>query len=139
MALCGGEGPMIKRILENRYGVTGGTGNIATTRRKIWTGRTHSTRIEKRREQAIDERQTKDVLPRLFDRLYTLRNQLLHGGATWASTVNRAQVETGARIMASLVPHFIDLMIKHPNHGWGAPRYPVVRENAPLSGTTGTG
>ena len=29
------------------------------------------------------------------DRLYTLRNQMLHGGATWNSNVNRDQVTNG--------------------------------------------
>ena len=88
-------------------------------------------------KQAINERRTEDVLPELFDRLYTLRNQLLHGGAKWESSVNRAQVDTGARIMSALVPHFIDLMIEHPDAGWGAPRYPPVREKGPLSGFLG--
>jgi hypothetical protein len=32
----------------------------------------------------------------MFDRLYTLRNQLLHGGATWNGAVNRAQITQGA-------------------------------------------
>ena len=78
-----------------------------------------------------------DVLYELFYRLYTLRNQLLHGGATWKSSVNRNQVEPGARIMSSLVPHFIEVMIEHPND-WGPPRYPVVQESGPQSGWTGT-
>lgn len=74
-----------------------------------------------------------EVLCGLFARLYTLRNQLLHGGATWNSSMNRHQVESGARIMRYLVPHFIDVMIEHPD-GWGAPWYPVVREQGPMSG-----
>jgi len=31
----------------------------------------------------------------LFDRLYVLRNQLVHGGSTWKSKVNRDQVRDG--------------------------------------------
>lgn len=81
---------------------------------------------------------TTTVLRELFDRLYTLRNQLLHGGATWKSRVNRHQVDAGAEIMASLVPYFIEMMIDHPND-WGAPRYPVVQESGPQSGWTGIG
>ena len=34
--------------------------------------------------------ETTAVLKVLFSRLYVLRNQLLHGGATWRSSVNRA-------------------------------------------------
>ena len=75
------------------------------------------------------------TLCQIFDRLYTLRNQLLHGSATWKSTMNRSQVETGAKIMTNLVPHFIDVMIRHPD-GWGVPRYPVVRERGDQSGWT---
>ena len=41
------------------------------------------------------------ILRKLFQRLYVLRNQLVHGGATWKGSVNRPQVEVGARIMAS--------------------------------------
>ena len=52
-------------------------------------------------------------------------NQLLHGGATWNSSVNRSQVATGAAIMAALMPRFIDGMIEHPDADWGSPRYPV--------------
>lgn len=61
----------------------------------------------------------------LFRRLYTLRNQLLHGGATYRGRVNRRQVEDGAQIMAWLMPCFIGVMIDHPEAGWGIPRYPV--------------
>ena len=69
---------------------------------------------------------TRVVLSILFDRLYVLRNQLFHGGSTWNSGVNRRQVRDGANIMAFLVPHFIDLMMDHPDAGWGPPYYPVV-------------
>ena len=95
----------------------------------------HSTKDVR---QALWDGNATTVLRELFDRLYTLRNQLLHGGATWNSSVNRNQVETGARIMSSLVPRFIEVMIEHP-HDWGVPRYPVVQEGGPQSGWTGTG
>lgn len=95
-------------------------------------------RARERATEAIRRTRTKDVLCELFFRLNTLRNQLLHGGATWSSSVNRNQVQPGARIMSVLVPHFIDVMIDHPDHGWGPPRYPVVREDAPQSGAIGT-
>ncbi len=78
-----------------------------------------------------------DVLCELFDRLYTLRNQLLHGSATWKSSVNRKQVEPGADLMARLVPYFADVMIDYPDAGWDAPRYPVVQDRGPMSGWPG--
>ena len=64
-----------------------------------------------------------DILEELFDRLYVLRNQLIHGGATWQGSVNRSQVQDGAAIMAFLVPHFINLMLDNPAAAWGIPPY----------------
>ena len=67
------------------------------------------------------------VLSTLFDRLYVLRNQLVHGGATWASSVNRKQVEDAASIMKYMMPVFIDLMMTSPEiFNDGVPHYPVV-------------
>ena len=62
----------------------------------------------------------------LFGRLYVLRNQLVHGGATWNGSVNRNQVEDSAKIMAFLIPLFIELMMENPAENWGKPYYPVV-------------
>ena len=77
--------------------------------------------------QALANTNTEVVLSTLFGRLYVLRNQLLHGGATWNGSVNRNQVRDGAKIMGFLTPHFINLMIDNPNIDWGLPHYPVVQ------------
>jgi hypothetical protein len=66
------------------------------------------------------------VLTVVFDRLYVLRNQLVHGGATWNSTVNRAQVRDGAAILQLLVPAMVELMLVHPELDFGPILYPVV-------------
>jgi hypothetical protein len=66
------------------------------------------------------------VLSFVFDRLYVLRNQLVHGGSTWNSGVNRAQVRDGAAILAFLMPVFVDVMMDNPDNDWGRPFYPVV-------------
>jgi hypothetical protein len=68
------------------------------------------------------------VLSILFDRLYVLRNQLLHGGATWNSAANRAQVRDGAAILGHLLPLFIDLMMDNPDQDWAMPLYPVIED-----------
>lgn len=68
------------------------------------------------------------VLSILFDRLYVLRNQLLHGGATWNSAANRAQVRDGAAVLGHLLPLFIDLMMDNPGEDWAMPLYPVIEE-----------
>jgi len=69
---------------------------------------------------------TARVLSFVFNRLYVLRNQVVHGGSTWNSSVNRNQVRDGAAILGFLLPVFIDLMMDNPHTDWGRPFYPVV-------------
>ena len=75
---------------------------------------------------AMGRMDTPRILSVVFDRLYVLRNQLVHGGATWNGAVNRAQVRDGAAILGWLVPIFVDMMMDHPEEAWGMPYYPVV-------------
>ena len=76
--------------------------------------------------RALAEKNTAVVLSILFDRLYVLRNQLIHGGATWNSGANRDQVRDGASLLGCLLPVFIDLMMDNPEREWAMPNYPVV-------------
>jgi len=76
--------------------------------------------------QAIASGDTATVLSVIFDRLYVLRNQLVHGGATWASSVNRDQVRDGAAILAVVVPQVLAIMLDHPEYDFGEVLYPVV-------------
>lgn len=76
--------------------------------------------------QAFQAGDSVRVLSVVFDRLYVLRNQLVHGGSTWNSAVNRAQVRDGAAILAFLLPVFVDLMMDNPDEDWGRPFYPIV-------------
>lgn len=75
---------------------------------------------------ALAQRNTTMVLSTVFDRLYVLRNQLVHGGATWNSNLNRDQVRDGAAVLGWLLPIFIDIMMDHPNMDWGQPYYLVI-------------
>ncbi len=87
----------------------------------------HAFESSKRRiRDALAARDTSVILSTLFDRLYVLRIQLMHGGASWRSSVNRDQVRDGARILAFLVPLFVGLMMSRPDIDWGPPDYPVV-------------
>ena len=74
---------------------------------------------------ALKEKNAAHVLNIMFDRLYVLRNQLVHGGATHAGKVNRSQVSDGATILKHLVPIFVNVMMDHPSIPWGEPFYPV--------------
>lgn len=73
------------------------------------------------------------LLSELFHGLYTLRNQLLHGGATWNSGWNRDSVALGADIMKLLVPIFVELMLDNPQEDWGLLRYPSGLGGRPRS------
>ena len=78
--------------------------------------------------RALAEKDTAVALSILFDRLYVLRNQLVHGGATWDSSANRDQVRDGASLLGCLLPVFLDLMMDNPDAEWAMPMYPVVDE-----------
>ncbi len=75
---------------------------------------------------ALAEHRTADALSIVLSRMYTLRNQLVHGGATWNSRVNRDQLTDCASFLGKLVPHVIQLMLDNPNTLWGDAVYPVV-------------
>jgi hypothetical protein len=77
--------------------------------------------------KAVMGQDTLTVLGVIFDRLYVLRNQLVHGGATWNSRVNRQQVSDGASLLRSLLPVILDLMLDHPELDSGGISYPVVQ------------
>lgn len=77
-------------------------------------------------KSALADQNTERVLNELFDRLYVLRNQIIHGGSTWGGAVNRGQVGEGAEILGSLIPVFVDLMMDQPTHLWKQPIYPVI-------------
>jgi len=64
----------------------------------------------------------------VLDRLYTVRNQLLHGGATYESKVNRDQVKDAGRILEFLIPIIVDIMIENIEQDWGEINYPVIRD-----------
>jgi hypothetical protein len=75
---------------------------------------------------ALRNRETVTVLGVVLSRIYTLRNQLMHGGATWNSTVNREQIRDCSKLMGKLVPLVIEIMLDHPETLWGDACYPVV-------------
>lgn len=69
---------------------------------------------------------TPELLALVFQRIYTLRNQLMHGGATWNGQTNRAQVQDCAKLMGQIVPVVVEIMMAHPETLWGEACYPVV-------------
>ena len=78
-------------------------------------------------QRALAQQDTERVLYEIFVRLYTLRNQLMHGGATWNSSVNRAQVRDGRTLLARVLPVMLEVMMDCPAQFEGRPFYPVVK------------
>ncbi|PNE04183.1 hypothetical protein A15D_00363 [Alcanivorax sp. MD8A] len=82
---------------------------------------------KKAANHALARQDTTRVLAIVLTRIYTLRNQLVHGGATWNSSVNRDQIRDCVNLMGELVPAVIEIMMDSPTTLWGEASYPVVR------------
>lgn len=84
-------------------------------------------------DKHLETSQTSEVLRLTFNRLYTLRNQILHGGASWRSRYNRSSLQSGDAILGLLVPEILksmlDSMEKQPDtREWGTIAYPPYLE-----------
>lgn len=66
----------------------------------------------------------------VLDRLYVLRNQVLQGGATYQSRVNREQVTDGVNLLASIMPIIIGIMLASADQNWGEIAYPVISQQS---------
>ncbi|MAK92114.1 MAG: hypothetical protein CMI08_09575 [Oceanospirillaceae bacterium] len=75
----------------------------------------------------LSRKKVPELLGIVLDRLYVLHNQVVRGGATWQSRVNREQVEDGGKLLLALMPVVIDIMLTHSDHDWGELAYPVVK------------
>ena len=71
------------------------------------------------------------MLSIIFGRLYTLRNQIMHGGSAWKEDLSRGQLREATGVMYKLLPVFIDLMLENPEADWGCSFYPRV-EGKPI-------
>ncbi|WP_217553846.1 HEPN domain-containing protein [Vibrio metschnikovii] len=76
--------------------------------------------------QALSQNDTASVLSIVFARLYTLRNQIIHGGATFGSSANRQQLRDCTSLLQHLVPTLITIMMNSKQAMWGEPVYPLV-------------
>lgn len=73
--------------------------------------------------RALAERDVVTSLSIIMDRLYTLRNQLVHGGATWNGQLNREQLRDATGLLGHLLPLIIQLMMFHGSEHWGDAAY----------------
>lgn len=77
---------------------------------------------------ALSAKRSDLLITIILQRLYTLRNQLIHGGATWQSSANRPQIRDGVTFLSKLVPIIVDIMMDNPKELWGSANYPVITE-----------
>lgn len=75
----------------------------------------------------LSRKKVPELLGIVLDRLYVLHNQVVRGGATYQSRVNREQVNDGGELLMALMPVVIDIMLTHSDHDWGELAYPVIR------------
>lgn len=71
-----------------------------------------------------------EILSILFDRLYVIRNQIVHGNATWNGGRGNDQLRDGANIMAFIVPQLITSVMNNPDMKLGRPYYTLPRDTA---------
>lgn len=83
---------------------------------------------KKRANTAWNQKETHITLHVIFNHLYTLRNQLIHGGSTFNSKVNREQLEIGCVLLGEIVPEILQIMMENFTEvDWGKPFYPYVK------------
>lgn len=79
---------------------------------------------------ALLDGHTADLLTVVLDRLYVLRNQLVHGGATWNSALNREQLHDGCVILGALVPTIIAIMMASAEFDDDPVAYPAIPDGS---------
>ncbi|MDA7967823.1 MAG: HEPN domain-containing protein [Gammaproteobacteria bacterium] len=75
------------------------------------------------------EKQTTIVLQHTFDRLYTLRNQVFHGGAAYRDGYNRSSFPPANIVLGACVSEFLKIMLEKMEtqkdmDDWGMVAYP---------------
>lgn len=89
------------------------------------------TRFEyenKKAFKAVTEQNTSTTLNIIFRRLYTLRNQIIHGGSSFNSSVNVAQKKEACTFLLNILPAVIKIIMDNHKEDWGEPYYPLIKE-----------
>ncbi|MDO4907972.1 HEPN domain-containing protein [Neisseria sp.] len=81
---------------------------------------------KRKAQAALAAQDTDTVLLVVFDRLYMLRNQMVHGGATFESRANRSQLRDACAVLSGLIPLILMVMQQNAGHDWGKPFYPYI-------------
>lgn len=77
----------------------------------------------------LEDKNTARYVSAIMQRIYLLRNQLIHGGATHQGRMNRVQVEDCKTLVMKLLPCMISIMMKYPKKNWGELCYPPLYQD----------
>lgn len=102
----------IRVLLDNPYVFQSGKIDEVTWKNRFASGKRAA-------QQALASGNTPALLGVLFNCLYALRNQLIHGGATWNCSVNRDQLRDCTSLLSKLVPLLTELMMDSADTLWG--------------------
>ncbi|HCG6385153.1 TPA: hypothetical protein N2940_000264 [Vibrio parahaemolyticus] len=116
----------IRLILENEF-ILQSYWDFQSERISEQDWKNHGSKAKTAASKALGQCNTAVVLSILFSRLYTLRNQIIHGGATFNSSANRKQLRDCTSILEMLIPNIIELMMDNKSVLWGAPVYPLIQ------------
>ena len=110
----------IWELLENKYAYAGywkcKRGELT---RQQWRDEFDESNRKANAARDKNNMNTLVLLREVMGRIYTLRNQIVHGGATWNSSSNRDTVRDCTAIMRRLMPLIIQIIMNNPNHEWG--------------------
>ena len=110
----------ISKLLINEYAYAGywkcKRGELT---RQQWRNEFDESNRKANTARAKNPMDTQALLREVIGRIYTLRNQIVHGGATWNSSSNRDTVRDCTAIMRRLMPLIIQIIMNNPNHEWG--------------------
>jgi len=68
-------------------------------------------KVKQQANAALTIKHSAKVIELVLSWLYSLRNQIIHGGATWNSQVNRSQLNDGVNLMSKRVPFITKVMM----------------------------
>ncbi|WP_413772950.1 hypothetical protein [Acinetobacter sp. MB5] len=90
--------------------------------------KTHSILNQQRVQQALAEHDTVELLLIVFSRLYTLRNQIVHGGSTYNSAIMRRHLRIASQVLMTLLTQFMHVFLEHGGElDQEKPFYPMVQ------------
>ena len=118
----------VRVLLKNKF-VFGPFWNCVQERPK---GKNWESKFNERNQQvleALGKHDVSRVLEEVLARLYVLRNQIIHGGTTFAEGWGRDQIKDGSKIMEVLMPEILKIMQgdidkNRDSEVWGRLNYP---------------